>query len=225
MILRFYNRLCTHNSPLVREVLKADTQAGASSRLFWSSHLLRALENVDDSIGSRKLQEGVNVDINNSLRKAQIFVIRSWLHNTSDFRSTRSVSPFYQEIVAGKPLRVGKTNLFRLPGAPYVSRYLSKHRHALLACFRLRCAPLQFLLSVREGISSVLCKWCSRGIQDEFHVFLECQSPQLCELRVRFAPLFQVHDLRSFYQQCPLRLSDLFKELFALLCASGQMSG
>ena len=137
---------------------------------------------------------------------------------------TPNISPFYQEVSSLHPLQVGKTNLFRLTGASYLGRYLSRQRQAALANFRLRCAPLSFLRSVRDDSGCAECSWCHMGVQDEHHLIFECPSLRMVHLRGRFASLYQVNNLRSFFHQCPLRLSDFFKDLM-MLCASGHESG
>ena len=223
MVLRFYNRLCLHNSPLVREVLSADIHA-SPSRFLWSSHLLKAFEDIGDIVSVERMRGGQRIDVSAALRGVQAAIVRSWLHRTSDFRSTRSVSPFYQEVSSLHPLQVGKTNLFRLTGASYLGRYLSRQRQAALANFRLRCAPLSFLRSVRDDSGCAECSWCHMGVQDEHHLIFECPSLRMVHLRGRFASLYQVNNLRSFFHQCPLRLSDFFKDLM-MLCASGHESG
>ena len=224
MVLRFYNRLCSHNSPLVREVIRADIHA-SPSRYLWSSHFIKALEDIGDVGSVGRVRDGLRVNVNDVLRGVQVTIVRSWLHRTSDFRSTRSVSPFYQEVSSPHPLQVGKSNLFRLVGASYLGRYLSRQRRAALANFRLRCAPLNFLLSARDGSCCGECSWCFMGVQDEHHLFFECRSTQMSHLRGRFPSLFRVNNLRSFFHQCPIRLSEFFKDLYLMLCASGHMSG
>jgi len=122
------------------------------------------------------MRGGQRIGVNDALRGVQAAIVRSWLHRTSDSRSTRSVSPFYQEVSSLHPLQVGKTNLFRLTGASYLGRYLSRQRQATLANFRLRCAPLSFLRSVRDDSGCAECSWCHMGVQDEHHLIFECPS-------------------------------------------------
>ena len=198
MILRFYNRLCSHNPPLVRYVLEADIHA-SPSRFLWSSHLLKAFEDIGDTVSIGRMRDGFRVDVNDALRGVQVAIVRSWLHRTRDFRSTRSVSPFYLEVSSLRPLQVGKTNLFRLPGASYLGRYLSRQRQAALANFRLRCAPLYLLRSARNDACCAECSWCHMSMQDEYHLIFECPSIQMTQLRERFASLYQVNSLRSFF--------------------------
>ena len=145
------------------------------------------------------MRDGLRVNVNDMLRGVQVTIVRSWLHSTSDFRSTRRVSPFYQEVSSPHPLQVGTSNLFRLVGASYLGRYLSKRRRAALANFKLRCASLNFLLSTRDGSCCGECSWCFMGVQHKHHLLLECRSTQMSHLRGRFPSLFRVNNLRFLF--------------------------
>ena len=198
-------------------------QRASPSRFRWSSHL-KAFEDIEDVVSVERRRGSQRIDVSDALRGVQVAIVRSWLHRTSDLKLTRSVSPFYQEVSSLRPLQVGKTNLFRLTSASYLDRYLSRQWQAALANFRLRRAPLSFLRCVRDDSACAECSWCHMGVQDEHHLIFECPGLRMVLLCGRFASLYQVHNLRSFFHQCPLRLSDFFEDLM-LLCASGHDSG
>ena len=82
-----------------------------------------------------------------------------------------------------------------LPG--YMKVDLPKHIRRNVSCFRLQAHRLRVETArFCEGASSV-CDKCGAGdVQDEKHVLFHCSCEQACDIRAKYADLFEcLHDL------------------------------
>ena len=77
-----------------------------------------------------------------------------------------------------------------LPG--YMKVDLPKHIRRNVSCFRLQAHRLRVETArFCEGASSV-CDKCGAGdVQDEKHVLFHCSCEQVCDVRAKYADLFE----------------------------------
>ena len=128
--------------------------------------------------------------------------------------------PTFSATQWSKPKRAG-TDRPQLP--PYLKTQLSLPQRFLLSRLRLGAHPLSVNTGRQTGIPHELrmCTLCHQAVQTEKHLILDCQAPQMRQLRNTYCDLFSPEHTSSLKAllnyQSPQRVANFTRDMLTLL--------
>ena len=218
LVIRFWNHLVGHNSPLIQSVLEADRHYPGSKT--WSGKLRKAAVHIKAATAYGAITMGSKMEVGLVLRDVQDEFIRAQGDVSLHYREHRSVLSFYWSCIQSQP-RVGISSLFERKKPDYFKVALGSVARSHLARFRLRSFGLRFSKSAWVNNLGRECPLCNQGVQDEEHALFECSFEGVVALRARFQCLFAGQTLRTFLCQNPKTLAKFLIELAKALESDG----
>jgi hypothetical protein len=217
--IRMYNSFITCNSLTVRRVLQADLLLSFSSCDCWSSHILMAMNGLDNA-GQFKhnMRHGEPINLRQfvvDLRSRQADYWTQYSSPTPRHQNSKNLTyhqwcalPIRRIVAAHAPYQIPKYFFLALP----------KDVLRSVARFRLRVHSLRCETSTWIQGSSSHCDLCQNvdSPQDEKHAIFHCTHPHVVALRAKYASLFTsqtIQHVRNFLLQDNNKLPFFLHEL------------
>ena len=188
-VVRMYNSMLESNSTTVRKVLQADVKMHPRAAKCWTAQMLdgfQGLHRCDDFVSA--VRNGAPIKLQDFTDNLRLRIRGAW--NTVDDACSRSSVSLYKDFF-GVPFDKDVRAPVWLPHYMYQDH--SKHVMRNVSRFRLRAHTLLVDRAIwsRDACSPICDKCDLQEVQDEAHVLFRCTCPDICQLRRKYAPLFQ----------------------------------
>jgi hypothetical protein len=189
-VVKMYNSMLRSNSETLRSVLKADLNIHSREPSCWTAQVLDAFQGLRrcDSF-VEAVRQGTPISIQEFTADLRHRLRAVWRDVEGvNPRETYSKLATYQTLFA-VPFDHNVRAPARLPRHMHLD--LSQHVVRNVSRFRLRAHRLKVETAAWDSRTSLVCDCCSSAeIQDEVHALLTCRNAAVCDLRRKYAYLF-----------------------------------